>query len=437
MNNRGTVNFLSILTVFWFIGCSYIYLCHVCSYCYGNQVAVSAPAPTSFSSLLIRDGDFSVTAPAGPTFDISTDNANFDGQSTEAFKSVANYLSKNPNKGLSITGQYKQDETNNTTFGNLGIARAEAVKKNILGYVSGIDASRIKTNGRQSYNLRFINQKTDGGLTYLFSNQAPKPKPAPVAATGSNINISDGAFSATAPFGMFNMSDDALTSNPQLNNAFKKVANHLKSNPDKSLKITGQYKNDEQNNTWFDNLGIARAEAFKKAILSAGVNGISADQIETIGRLNNGLAFNNNKTNGNLSFLFGVVNKNASANKESQMTAIGKRLKAAPKNFYFDPGSSVISLDAEMRTYFKELKAYLNFYGNESVTLTGHTDADGNAGANKKLGQDRANLIRDYMVRNGLKANQIKTTSKGEEAPLADNNTPEGKAKNRRVEISL
>ena len=113
------------------------------------------------------------------------------------------------------------------------------------------------------------------------------------------------------------------------------------------------------------------------------------------------------------------------------------RLKGQGKNFYFDAGSNQIDLDAEMRTYFRELRQYMDYDKNAKVTLTGHTDADGDADGNRALGQKRAERILQYMAQNGMAAGQLSATSKGEDSPIADNNTPEGKAKNRRVEIRL
>ena len=54
---------------------------------------------------------------------------------------------------------------------------------------------------------------------------------------------------------------------------------------------------------------------------------------------------------------------------------------------------------------------------------------------NLKLSQDRANAVRDYLLSQGVKAEKIRAVGRGEANPVASNDTPEGRANNRRVEI--
>ncbi len=430
---RGIVSILFLLLVGWMIGCTYCYVCHIKDLCYGEQTVATSTA--SFPAFLARDGNFSASSSKSAIFDRSGAAPEISSNLQNAYKNVANYLKENGNRNLKITGQYNSAETNPGKFKNLGISRAEAIKQAILSYGSGLNASRILTAGSKNEGLKFINEKTAGGLAYQFmAAAAPAPKAAPINAT--SFGVSDGSFSASGPFAMFAKSGSDAEMNPGLNTALGQIAGYLKSNPGKSLKITGEYTNQEKNYSWFDNLGIARAEDIKKAIL-ANDGSVESARIETAGRLNNQLKFAGDKTNGNLSAVFMAYNAANAANMDGTMQALGKTLKAAPRNFYFDPGSSIIDLDAEMRVYFRDLKKYLNYYPKETINLTGHTDADGDAGANKRLGMSRAKLIQDYMSRNGIKAAQVKTNSKGEESPIASNDTPEGKAKNRRVEISF
>ena len=79
----------------------------------------------------------------------------------------------------------------------------------------------------------------------------------------------------------------------------------------------------------------------------------------------------------------------------------------------------------------KVLKEVIN-----PVKIIGHTDSDGDDAANIKLSEDRAEAIKDILV-NQFKIDESKliTEGRGETQPLANNNTPEGKAQNRRVEF--
>jgi len=72
-----------------------------------------------------------------------------------------------------------------------------------------------------------------------------------------------------------------------------------------------------------------------------------------------------------------------------------------------------------------------------AVTVTGHTDSLGSEAYNMDLSKRRANSVKNHMVGQGVSANNIKTVGKGESMPVASNETGQGRAKNRRVEIEL
>jgi outer membrane protein OmpA-like peptidoglycan-associated protein len=72
---------------------------------------------------------------------------------------------------------------------------------------------------------------------------------------------------------------------------------------------------------------------------------------------------------------------------------------------------------------------------NVYVEIQGHTDASGTPAFNHKLGEDRAEAVRLFMNQNGVALNRLSTISYGETAPIAPNNTPEGRAQNRRVVV--
>jgi outer membrane protein OmpA-like peptidoglycan-associated protein len=69
------------------------------------------------------------------------------------------------------------------------------------------------------------------------------------------------------------------------------------------------------------------------------------------------------------------------------------------------------------------------------VEIQGHTDATGSDSTNQQLGLKRAEAVRLYLSRAGLPLARMSTISYGESAPLADNNTREGRSTNRRVQL--
>jgi OOP family OmpA-OmpF porin len=70
-----------------------------------------------------------------------------------------------------------------------------------------------------------------------------------------------------------------------------------------------------------------------------------------------------------------------------------------------------------------------------NITIEGHCDSVGTAEYNLSLGERRANAVRDYLLNRGIAAGRMRTVSYGEERPIATNDTPEGRAMNRRAHI--
>ncbi len=66
-----------------------------------------------------------------------------------------------------------------------------------------------------------------------------------------------------------------------------------------------------------------------------------------------------------------------------------------------------------------------------------HSENLGDESINCKLSNERANAIRNYLLKKGIKPDQLIAQGYGSLYPIADNRTPEGRAKNRRIEINL
>jgi outer membrane protein OmpA-like peptidoglycan-associated protein len=113
---------------------------------------------------------------------------------------------------------------------------------------------------------------------------------------------------------------------------------------------------------------------------------------------------------------------------------------AAPKTFVFDnltfdtgsatlTGPSAATVDAIVQI----LKAFPNV----KASIDGYTDNQGGAAANKRLSDARAKSVADTMIAAGIAADRLATAGHGPEKPIADNATPEGREKNRRIELTV
>ena len=111
---------------------------------------------------------------------------------------------------------------------------------------------------------------------------------------------------------------------------------------------------------------------------------------------------------------------------------------AVPKRFVFDDlnfETATTRLTPESRPTVETLVAILKAYPAVTVGLEGHTDSTGDAAANKKLSLDRAVAVKESLVSGGIADARVATAGLGSEKPIASNDTEDGRAKNRRLEL--
>jgi outer membrane protein OmpA-like peptidoglycan-associated protein len=106
-----------------------------------------------------------------------------------------------------------------------------------------------------------------------------------------------------------------------------------------------------------------------------------------------------------------------------------------PSSITFDSGMAVIK--PEFHRVLDDIGDTLVKYESTVIQVAGHTDSVGSAEYNQQLSINRANSVKDYLVRDGVIPQRLLTTGYGESAPIADNATVEGRQQNRRVEITV
>ena len=106
-----------------------------------------------------------------------------------------------------------------------------------------------------------------------------------------------------------------------------------------------------------------------------------------------------------------------------------------PDGVTFDVDSS--TLKPQFRITLDEIGTSLNQYPNSLVDVYGHTDSTGSDQYNQALSERRASTVANYIVMRGASATRIRSQGFGETMPIADNETIEGRARNRRVEIKI
>lgn len=73
----------------------------------------------------------------------------------------------------------------------------------------------------------------------------------------------------------------------------------------------------------------------------------------------------------------------------------------------------------------------------DAILIAGHTDSVGSGSYNLKLSKNRANSVKKYLISHGINKDRVRAIGYGESKPIADNNTTDGQAKNRRIEFNV
>ena len=104
-------------------------------------------------------------------------------------------------------------------------------------------------------------------------------------------------------------------------------------------------------------------------------------------------------------------------------------------NIYFETDSFRILAQSESE--LQNLVSFLKGNNKLKIEIQGHTDSSGNAEANQKLSERRAKSVVDYLVKNEITTGRLHFGGYGDKVPIATNETPEGRALNRRTTIKI
>jgi outer membrane protein OmpA-like peptidoglycan-associated protein len=109
--------------------------------------------------------------------------------------------------------------------------------------------------------------------------------------------------------------------------------------------------------------------------------------------------------------------------------------KVVLKNIFFD--SNKYQLLPESKVELTQLLSFLNANPNVVIEISGHTDNVGDDGSNQALSENRAKSVLDYLLQHKISPSRLVAKGYGETAPVAGNETPEGRQSNRRTEFRV
>lgn len=265
------------------------------------------------------------------------------------------------------------------------------------------------------------------------TEQVEEVKEVKQAASTHLLSLADGdKFQAQANehFNFVHSAYSYLPLGAGLTGFLDKTATYLKGNPDRSINVTGIYNSEENNNSILPTLGLARANQLKQLLVERGVDSkriLTADLLTE-----NNLAEGDTLFRG-INFAFSDYELAA----EERIPRIKSEIVGKPLAIYFPTGKNQVNLDAEQRKLFSDIIYYLDNVSGSNLSVTGYTDNTGNIEGNTRLSRKRAEFVRDYLAANGISVSRMNSIGRGPENPVATNDTREGRALNRRVEVVL
>lgn len=261
MSNSNAPWWIALLL--WMGASTYWHVCKIKELCVEPAAVVvpPLPPPVEIEPLHIQDDDsLTLTADGNFGFAKSGAEANMSAVRPE-LDSLAGYLLARPGKRLNIVGYYSSDETNTTTYPDLGIARAEGIKQYLVS--KGLAAERISTSSELLDTLPMSADSVRGGINFIFK------EPIPTTEEGlANAQKYEGVFK---PMDLYFPTGSADYIKTDANRQFVEEAQKfLAANPDKKLLLTGHTDNEGDDDTNMT-LSKERAEGVKKQLTKLGI----------------------------------------------------------------------------------------------------------------------------------------------------------------------
>jgi OmpA-OmpF porin, OOP family len=220
--------------------------------------------------------------------------------------------------------------------------------------------------------------------------------------------------------------------NDSINNGIGLLKTYFDKNKDK-LVITGYALNSEKNTSAFPNLALARANNLKDYFVS---KGIASNRFELKGELRDAWKMSKDTLLGTADFKI-LEGEEIATQKVEDFTVLKAKINANPLILYFQTNQTDVDLSVEDRQKVADLARFLDNVAGTKLSAVGHTDNVGDRAKNTILGLERAEFAKSYLSKNGIAASKVVTSSKGPDEPIADNQTDEGKSKNRRTVVTI
>lgn len=266
MEKNNTFWWLALIV--WMAGSTWWHVCKIKELCSTQAVSVLPAQPSHISPLRITDEHALQLESAGNfTFLKSDADAGFSAVQPE-IDSLSKYLLAHPGKKLTITGFYAASETNSTPYPDLGIARAEFIKKYFID--KGHPKEQFITSSKLITQTEQPSDTLHGGIEFAFSKTIP--------SSANELATSQKYESVFKPLDLyFNTGSTRYIQTPDNKLFIEAAKKFLAENKEKHLMIRGYTDDvgDELNN---QKLSEKRAQDVKRELVKAG---IAVSQLKT------------------------------------------------------------------------------------------------------------------------------------------------------------
>lgn len=341
---------------------------------------------------------------------------------------IVRYIKENPLKTVTIVGLFAPDETNGP---DLGIARATAMRDAFIE--AGTPPYQVRTESGRRDDLAQNEDGTIllGGIELVFGCLAPFEVRDKIyglnITTDANFVFDHGSV------------EYLVVPTQELKQAVQQIAIYLQKHNDRQLTITGYNHPEEPYELAIANLGLARAYAFKGLLMQAGVEGA---QITVEGKEDQRLAVLESALYGQ--FLPAAMGFEFSKRNDRQTRALKRRAQRIETDLKkrqvyrfkdFGVNAHKIVITDELRTYLQDLILYLSVHSEASLYCVGHSLPRETDEATAFKGKERANYLRDFLIKHGIAPERIEATTAADTHPLGTSDTRYGQQINRRVDL--
>lgn len=283
---RGFLFFLLLLLGLWYAVSGYWYVCKIKNKCAEQPVLVEKkPVPEPPKKVEIKPVPEKVTPKNPVPFNIegmsftnkSGENIYFNPSGRNAafpvipnnlknqFQEIKTYLEKNTNKAIEVTGLYTSADDKPTSYDNMGLARAENLKLELLRM--GIKQEQIVPKGKlTNTSLKTFNEKLTGVISAKII-EAPKKE------ANEKVELKDieDKIKAAPKTVYFETNSSKIIKTPDLNQYVENLSRYLKANPSKKVRVVGHTDN-IGNPIKNKELGLKRAIYVKEYLTKSGIN---------------------------------------------------------------------------------------------------------------------------------------------------------------------